>query len=160
MAERESWGLAGRRTLRWLAALWLCVTGGLAPASVAQGQGLPADTELAYFEVSSLENGIATLEWGTISEAGAVGFKIYRANALDGYRTPIVYTAAAGAPSTPTSYVVTDTLQAGTTTWYWLADVNVFGVEQALTTPISVATGLQPVDQPLTYRMYFPFVGN
>ncbi len=156
--ERESLGQAGRRALRWLAALWLGCTGGLMPAPKAQA--LSSDTELAYFQVTSIENGVATLEWGTISEAGAVGFKVYRSTAVDGYRAEIAFENAVGAPSTPTSYAITDTLEPGSTHWYWLADVNTFGVEQALTTPISVVTGLQPVEVPLPYHLYLNLIAN
>ncbi len=158
VAERESWGLTSRRLARWLAALWLGLIGGFAPAPAAHA--LPADTELAYFQVTSIEGGVATVEWGTISEAGAVAFRVYRSTAPDGYRAPIAWENAVGAPSTPTSYVITDTLEAGSTHWYWLADVNAFGVEQALTTPISVVTGLGPVDLPLTHMLYLNLISN
>ncbi len=156
MLERERQGLAGRRVVRWLAALWLCASGGLVPAPAALGLG--ADTELAYFEATSLENGVVTLEWGTISEAGAVGFRVYRSTAVDGYRAPIAWEAAVGAPSTPTTYAITDTLAVDTTYWYWLADINTSGVEQALTTPISVSTGLRPVELPMLHRVYLNLI--
>ena len=74
------------------------------------------------------------------------------------FRAPIAIIPAVGAPSTPTTYVVTDTLESGSTHWYWLADINTSGVEQALTIPISVSTGLQAIVQPLPHRLYLSFI--
>jgi hypothetical protein len=155
MFERESGGRAGG--WRWLAALWLSLFAGLAPVPL-KAQALPADTELAYFELVGIEGTVATLEWETISEAGAVGFKVYRSTESDGYRTPIAIVPAVGDPSSSTTYAITDTLESGVTHWYWLADVNTQGVEQALTTPISVSTGLQAVVLPLPHRLYLSFI--
>lgn len=128
------------------------IGGWWSPAPVSEAQS--SDTELAYFQVTDIDGGIATIEWGTISEAGAVGFKVYRSTEPDGYRAPIAFEQAVGAPSTATSYAITDDLAPDSTYWYWLADVNVFGVEQALTTPITISTGLRPVELPLVHRVY------
>lgn len=157
MLERESWGRTGRRALRWLAAIWVGLVGGWwSPAPVSEAQS--SDTELAYFQVTNIDGGVATIEWGTISEAGAVGFKVYRSTEPDGYRAPIAWEEAVGAPSSPTSYAITDALAPETTYWYWLSDVNVFGVEQALTTPITISTGLRPVELPLLHRVYLNLI--
>ena len=143
--------------VRWLTAISLgWVAGWWSPAHVSEAQS--SDTELAYFQVTTIEGGVATIEWGTISEAGAVGFKVDRSTEPDGFHAPIAWEEAVGAPSSRTSYVMTDALAPETTYWYWLSDVNVFGVEQALTTPITISTGLRPVEMPLLHRLYLNLI--
>lgn len=123
-------------------------------------QALSSDTELAYFRVAAVTAEGIALEWATASEAGSLAFRIYRATEPGGYRAVVFETPATGGPGLPATYTFVDKDVETGTYWYWVADVNAQGVEQALTTVLAADYGLggQELPVPAGWRYYLPML--
>lgn len=155
----------------------------LAASGTGRLRALSSDTELDYFRVNAVTEDGVELEWATSSEAGSLSFKIYRATSADGFRQVVYETPAAGGFGVQTSYIYFDYSPDEGSYWYWVADVNAQGVEQALTTPIKADYGVSgqgyppppaddltptpsppptdPSDQgPMGYQVYLPMLGR
>jgi hypothetical protein len=114
--------------------------------------GVPTSVDIASFDASSTGSAVQ-LTWETASELDNLGFNAYRAEAADGPRTKLnANLIASQAPGSPTGaiYQFTDeTAQAGTTYYYWLEAVDVYGASQEYG-PVSAS--LSPLQRLLPAR--------
>jgi subtilisin family serine protease len=99
----------------------------------------PTSVELARFEAEADGRSIR-VQWETATEVDNLGFNLYRAEAPDGLRTQLndglIPCQAAGSPVGAAYQLVDESVWPGVTYYYWLEDVDVYGVA-ALHGPVS-----------------------
>jgi hypothetical protein len=87
--------------------------------------------ELASFGAAGFGNAIQ-LTWATYAEYDTLGFNIYRAESLAGLRTKVnsalIPSQSMGGPIGATYHFVDSSVRYGVTYYYWLVDVDAFGV--------------------------------
>jgi len=106
----------------------------------------PTAVELTRFEAKAVRRGVR-IEWETASEINTLGFNLYRAESLDGPQVQInaslIPSQAPGSPVGASYTQLDQNVQAGTTYYYWLEDVNIEGIA-TLHGPVSVTTRARP----------------
>jgi hypothetical protein len=116
---------------------------GIAQTSGVDGTWIPLDVSycppdptavtLASFSASPASGDIR-LDWQTVSEADNLGFNIYRATAADGPRTrlnaDLIPSQVSGDPLNNTYQFVDTAVQPGITYYYWLEDMDMYGISQ------------------------------
>jgi hypothetical protein len=107
----------------------------------AVGNDAPLAVTLATFEAVQTAEGVMVF-WETASELGTVGYNLYRSATAAQPETWLAYLPSQAPGSTSGfSYSYLDTaVQAGETYWYWLEDVDVYGVT-TLHGPVSATLG-------------------
>lgn len=122
---------------------------------------IPLNIELATFDATQTNEQIV-IRWQTISELDNLGFNLYRSTEFSGTEGELIQLNSALIPSqAPGSgqgsmYEWFDTdVQAGTTYYYWLKDVDVNG-ERGLHGPVSATMGVPTAIgvQQLTQQSY------
>ncbi len=112
-------------------------------------QFMPVAIELDYFTAAGI-SGAIEIKWGTESEIDNAGFNILRSQAMDGEYVQIndLIIPAVGDSSQGSDYSYTDNdVRDGTTYWYVLEDMNIFG-EGTLHGPVTAAKfGQHPQQQ-------------
>jgi subtilisin family serine protease len=93
---------------------------------------LPTSVELARLEANA-DGGAISLGWETVSEVDNLGFNLYRAKAPDGRRTQlneglIPSQVPPGSPEGALYHFVDDSVRPGVTYYYWLEDVDAYGM--------------------------------
>jgi len=91
----------------------------------------PAAVDLISFSASS-GNGTIELTWETAAEIDNLGFNVYRAGSADGVRSRInsalIPSQAPGSAVGATYTFVDESASPGVTYYYWLEDVDIYGV--------------------------------
>jgi hypothetical protein len=102
--------------------------------------------ELLYFRVDGVSGLNVTLAWATASEIDNYGFKLYRAPVNDFALAEFIHfepSAIPGGTGAGATYSYVDAAPEAGQWWYWLGDVDTYGVE--VIHPLSVeALVLQP----------------
>jgi len=89
----------------------------------------PTAVTLLYFDVDRSVTGEVKLSWATASEKNNLGFYIYRASVMDMTQAERIHFEQAGGGSAGHTYSHTD--NPGEGTWfYWLSDIDTYGVEK------------------------------
>jgi hypothetical protein len=112
------------------------------------GGGRPVAVTLASFSATATEDGAVLLQWETASEVDLLGFHLYRAGAVNG---PQVRLNDSLIPAQALGSVVgavyawrDEEVAAGATYYYWLEQVDLYGVA-AQHGPVSVTASTLPV---------------
>jgi hypothetical protein len=118
----------------------------------------PTAVSLASFSATPAAGGV-TLAWETISELDTLGFSLYRSPALDGPRLRlndglIPTQAFPGSPAGSTYTWTDDTARPGLTYYYWLEDVDVYGLRTLHGPAVATLADEAP------YRLYLPLVNR
>jgi hypothetical protein len=91
----------------------------------------PTAVDLISFSASS-GNGSVELAWETATELDNLGFNVYRAGSADGVRSRInsalIPSQAPGSAVGATYTFVDESASPGVTYYYWLEDVDIYGV--------------------------------
>ena len=111
----------------------------------------PSAVTLSYFDAQAVRDRIA-VSWQTASEIDNVGFNLYRAESADGPRLQlnqgIIPSLSPGSTSGADYRFVDTTVKYGRTYFYWLEDVDIYGVTTEHG-PVQVVFGLQQTIRPL-----------
>jgi hypothetical protein len=96
-------------------------------------QALTAPTAVALTRFEALPEGASIrLEWETATEVDNLGFNLYRAESADGPRTQLndglIPSQMPGSPMGASYQFVDESARPGSTYFYWLEDVDVYGV--------------------------------
>jgi hypothetical protein len=111
----------------------------------------PTAVDLASFGATAA-NGVIVVEWETVSEEDNLGFNLYRSESVAGPRVKvngglILSSVAPGSPLGATYRFADDSTQSGVTYYYWLEEVDVYGVS-AFHGPVSAQ-----LPMPLKWRI-------
>ena len=111
-------------------------------SAIAALNPAPTSVALTRFQAKPTRQGIR-VEWETASELDNVGFNLYRSESPDGPQVQInaslIPSQAPGSPVGATYTLLDQNVQAGTTYYYWLEDINTQGVATQHG-PVSAAT--------------------
>jgi hypothetical protein len=118
---------------------------------------------------AEFEDSTVILRWRTESEAGNVGFSIYRSEVENGKYTKVTFIKSAGRIGTPTDYQFTDKdAETGKTYYYYIEDIDISGktnkshiieitaVKQNLEIPVKFAL-LQNYPNPFNPETWIPY---
>ena len=92
----------------------------------------PTAVELLYFRVDGVSGLNVTLAWATASEIDNYGFKLYRAPVNDFALAEFIHfepSAVPGGTGAGATYSYVDAAPEAGQWWYWLGDVDTYGVE-------------------------------
>jgi len=116
---------------------------------------IPTAAELRYFRIGAVAGHEVRLEWATAVEVDNFGFKLYRASVVERSRASAVAFVPPQAWGRGATYVYTDTVPSDGLWWYWLADVDMSGLETfhgPVWAGVGVDTSFQRVFLPLVMR--------
>jgi hypothetical protein len=125
----------------------------------------PTAVDLASFTATA-DSGAILVEWETVSEVDNRGFTLYRASSPDGVRTQlnaglIPSQLPPGSPEGAAYQFVDESVRSGVTYYYWLEDVDVYGVKTIhgpVSAELSRITRLFLPGRPRPAPVLYPFI--
>ena len=125
----------------------------------------PTAVELASF-IATPDSGAILVEWETVSEVDNRGFNLYRASSPDGVRIQlnaglIPSQLPPGSPEGAAYQFVDESVRSGITYYYWLEDVDVYGVNTIhgpVSAELSRSTRLFLPDRPRPAPFPYPLI--
>jgi uncharacterized repeat protein (TIGR01451 family) len=115
----------------------------------------PTAVTLLYFRVDGVHGEQVALTWATAAELDNFGFNLYRAAVNDPSKAQLIHfePAAAKGSGPGAVYAYTDPVPGNGTWWYWLADIDLGGVESTRTLHPAIQAQVGP-----GHPIYLPVV--